>query len=280
VDLLSEWLATQETFPQCLGPRLLESFREGKASAMEGLVRFEKGSSFLAWSTGFFEQDTQEPIAALWGWDGERKAEFLSRSLRELDCSLMVELAAGDPDGALLKECGFVLERYRLSLTPREHALDTPQQGRYSLRLATDLDRALLCTLAADYAEFTLPAGQSHRLSQYTTSILARYREVDYGPDSAVDLFVAEEDHLAAGYILVELMDDGTLYLEDIGVKRSHWGKYVAQFLIRAAENIMVAHGIDLLWCEISSANRRSFVTAVRSLRFEPRVEIWMRRRL
>ena len=137
----------------------------------------------------------------------------------------------------------------------------------------------MLCTLAADYAEFTVPPGREELLQQYTTSILSRFRTIDFGPESPVDLFVAEENYQSVGYILVELMADGSMYLEDIGVKRSHWGKYVAQFLVRAVENLLVAHDIELMWSEISASNRRSFLTAVRSLRFEPRVEIWIHRR-
>ena len=92
-------------------------------------------------------------------------------------------------------------------------------------------------------------------------------------------MFVADEDYQSVGYALVELMEDGTLYLEDFGVRRSHWGKYVAQFMVHALENILVDQEIDLMWCEISAANRRSFITAWRSLKFQPRLECWIKRR-
>ena len=136
----------------------------------------------------------------------------------------------------------------------------------------------MLCTLAADYAVFTIPPGREELQTLYQTSILSRFRTIDFGPESAIDLFVAEENHRSVGYILVELMPDGSLYVEDLGVKRSHWGKYVAQFLIRATENLCVDQGIDLMWCEISAANRRSFLTASRSLKFQPRLNFWMYR--
>lgn len=276
---LSDWLAVQDSFAQCLHPDLLETHREQKASLLDQVTCLQEGSSFVAWAGGFKEEDTQEPVAALWGWEGELKASLLERSLAEVDGHLMVELASGDPDSRILQDKGFVLERHRLSLTPREHDLETPRQGRYSLRLARELDRVMLCTLAADYAEFTVPPGREELLQQYTASILSRFRTIDFGEESPIDLFVAEENYQSVGYILVELMADGSMYLEDIGVKRSHWGKYVAQFLVRAVENLLVAHGIELMWSEISASNRRSFLTAVRSLRFEPRVEIWLYRR-
>ena len=190
----------------------------------------------------------------------------------------MVRIPPGELCAEQLERLGFLLERYRLCLTPKVHDLETPQQSRYSLRLATEVDRVMLCTLAADYAQYTMPPGREELLTQYTTSILSRFRSIDLSSESPLDLFVAEENHRSVGYILVELMPDGSVYVEDMGVKRSHWGKYVAQFLIRAIENLLVQQGIDLLWCEISAANRRSFVTACRSLRFEPRLQFWMHR--
>ena len=212
--LLSEWLAVQESFAQCLHPDLLETHREQKASQLEQVTCLQEGSSFVAWAGGFKEEDTQEPVAALWGWEGELKASLLERSLAEVDGHLMVELASGDPDSRILQDKGFVLERHRLSLTPREHDLETPRQGRYSLRLARELDRVMLCTLAADYAEFTVPPGREELLQQYTASILSRFRTIDFGEESPIDLFVAEENYQSVGYILVELMGDGSMYLE------------------------------------------------------------------
>ena len=276
---LSDWLASQQSFAACLHPDLLETHREQKASLLDQVTYLEEGSSFVAWAGGFEEEDTKEPVSALWGWEGDRKASLIERSLAEVEGHLMVELTSGDPDSRILQEQGFVLERHRLSLTPREHDLDTPRQGKYSLRLARELDRVMLCTLAADYAEFTVPPGREELLEQYAASIFAGYRTIDFGPESPIDLFVAEEKYQSVGYILIELKPDGTVYLEDLGVKRSHWGKYVAQFLVRAVENLLVAHGTELMWSEISAGNRRSFRTAVRSLRFQPRVEIWFRRR-
>ncbi|MCA9775792.1 MAG: GNAT family N-acetyltransferase [Candidatus Eremiobacteraeota bacterium] len=278
---LSKWLTGRDSFAECLHPALLESCRVQKLALIDRVVCLEQDSAFFAWSTGFREEDTGQPVTALWGWEGgtDEKAALLKRSLDELEGHLMVELATGDSDAQLLADHGFVLERHRLSLNPQEHILDTPRQGRYSLRLATELDRVMLCTLAADYAQYTVPPGREELLQQYTASILGRFRAVDFGPDSAVDLFVAEENYQSVGYILVELMPDGTVYLEDIGVKRAHWGKYVAQFMVRAVENLLVQYGVELLWCEISAANRRSYLTAVRSLRFQPRVEIWLHRR-
>ena len=276
--MLESWLERQESFAQCLLPRLVEEHRQTKKEQLEQVVCLAEANSFVAWETGYQEQDTGEPLSILWGWDGDGRAPLLERSIQEMRGNLMVQLPPKSPYSSTLEKLGFVLERYRLSLTPRLHDLETAQKGRYSLRLATELDRVMLCTLAADYVEHTLPPGRQERLAEYTTSILSRFRTIDFGPESPIDLFVAEEKHRSIGYILVELMADGSVYVEDVGVKRSHWGKYVAQFLIRAVENLLVDHGVDLLWCEISAANRRSFVTACRFLKFEPRLEFWMYR--
>jgi hypothetical protein len=277
-DMLRGWLGRQESFPQCFLPRMLAEYRELKVAQLDRVVCMADGPSFVAWETGYQEEDTAEPLAIMWGWDGEAKTSLLERSIGEMNGNLMVQLPPNDPHSESLERLGFVLERYRLCLTPRQHDLETPQQGRYSLRLATELDRILLCTLAADYVVHTLPPGREELLAKYTTSILSRFRAIDFGPESSTDLFVAEENHRSVGYILVELMPDGSVCVEDVGVKRAHWGKYVAQFLIRATENLLVDEGLDLMWCEISAANRRSYITACRSLRFEPRLEFWMYR--
>ena len=277
-EFLSRWLSEQQSFDDCLHPRLIESSRAAKASILENVVCLTESGSFIAWSPGYREEDTGEAVTALWGWEGEQKLPLLLRSIEQIQSHLMIEVEAQSRDSEILQRAGFTLERHRLALTPADHDPNTCRQGRYTLRLASELDRVMLCTLAADYARYTVPPGREELLGQYTVSILSRFRELDFGPESPIDLFIAEDEGRAVGYILVELMPDGTVYVEDVGVKQSHWGKYVAQFLVRAIQNLLVEHEVDLMWCEISAANRRSYLTAVRSLRFEPRVEIWIRR--
>ena len=135
----------------------------------------------------------------------------------------------------------------------------------------------MLASLAAAHVVHTLPPGRQDRVAEYTASVLQRFGDLQYGDGAALDLLIAEELPLlnSVGYLLIEAGDDGRAFLYDMGVRQSHWGKYVAQFLVRATENLLVQLEVELLVTEISAANRRSFLTACRSLRFEPRRELW-----
>lgn len=287
VDLLRHWLKEQRSFPECLRVERLQATRRAREEQLlspNKLKFLGDESAFVVWETDLLEQDTGRKVANLWAWQGTNRQllGLFEGSIREFSGqALMVERVAGaELFEELLQHSGFTKCRYRLSRTPQTHELDTLRQGQFRLRQGGEYDRAFLCNLATAHVRHTLPPEREEQSKTYSQSILKRFTELDYdGPDSAYDLLIAEEkvSRMSVGYILLELDEEKSAFILDLGVRESHWGRYVAQFMIRATENLLVEHGIDFLHTEISAANRRSFVTACRSLKFEPRVEQWMR---
>lgn len=280
-DFLQEWLHRQITFPRCFLPRQRETILAAKEASLEQdeLVAVGSQEAFMVWERGLEEEDTGRPVAELWGAGGElhQWPSLLQQSAERLpDLTLLIEIEPQSDLRQTLSHNGFDLERHVITREPQKHDLSTAQQSRYRLRAGRELDRTLLCTLAADHMVHTLPPGREDDLALYTASILRRFRTLDFGPDSDYELLIAEEDRRAVGYILLHMTAEGA-YLLDTGVRRSHWGKYVAQFMTRATENLLVDHGVDLLYAEVSAANRRSFVTACRSLKFQHRLDMWLR---
>ncbi len=289
-EYLLRWLEQQSFFPECLGP---EDVDQAKQARLEQLAGWEslalRGNehSFVVWETGLVEQDTGRSVCSLWGYQGtpQEVEALLQGAAREFDDqTLMVEvpyhpLGSSDRDlQEVLTKTGFVKTRYRLLRRPQQHNLDTPRQGRYRLRQGTELDRSFLCRLATDHVVHTLPPDREKEIATYTQAIFERFMSLDLGPDSPFELLIADlaSNHTAVGYILLELQGE-RVHLVDLGVRQSQWGQYVAQFLVRATENLLLAHDITHLHTEISAANRRSFVTACRSLKFEPLVVQWLR---
>lgn len=244
-----------------------------------GLRIFARGESFLVWDTDLVEEDTGTCLAGLWAAK-DLDEELLDFSAARLQRPLVVEVPrARTQERAFWQARGFALQRYRLARTPQTHDLETQRQGRFRLRLGSELDRITMCTLAAEHAEHTLPPGRADRVEEYRSAVLARLSDLDLGEESSFDLLVAEElsTYTVVGYLVLQLLEEQTALLFDLGVRRSHWGQYVAQFLVRATENLLVQHGIEFFVTEISAANRRSFLTAQRSLNFEIKTEIWQR---
>jgi hypothetical protein len=139
------------------------------------------------------------------------------------------------------------------------------------------LDRSLLVSLAANSVGFTLPPGGEDQLESYTANTIERYGALDYGDDSSYTLLVAENSRTrqGAGYVLLHEDDDGCVLLDDLAGKREYWGRYIGHFLVRSVENLLLEHGYPILYAEISAANRRSYLTAVRQLRFRPDFQYW-----
>lgn len=279
---LNDWLQRQNTFPECLSPRQIPSLRQHKAEQIESSQLCLVGNKeFVAWHTGLHFEDTGEPMARVWGWEAGPEAlpKLLQTSKNELPHThlVFVRTPKGPPAPELLTDQGFRLQRHLLTLNPTLHDLSESRYEEFQMREAVELDRSLLTSLAANSVGFTLPPGAGHELEKYTQSVMDRYGRLRFEHNSPYTLLIAEHRRTrqGLGYILLLEDEDGMVMLDDMAVKREYWGKYVGHFMVRSVENLLVENDYSLLYAEISEANKRSLLTAIRQVRFQRRLEYW-----
>lgn len=279
------WTESQSSFVECLRQEDLESIRSERLALLnqpEQLSLFGTENGFIAWRLDQISYDNGDSLAVYLGHQGpEQELPALIRASSEdlTGRTLVVEVPVESISTAeILYENGFTKQRYRLTRVPTEHNLDTPRQGQFELRLGGELDRLFLCSLAGDNAVYTMPPGYQDNLEQYTKSIMERLRVLDYSTESDYDLLIAQDKSSgkSVGYGLLRATSEDVVVLEDIGIRKSYWGRYVAQFIIRSIENLLIAHNFNFLVIEISAANRRSYLTARKSLGFKPKTELLM----
>lgn len=286
VEIVRAWLESETHFPECLLPDNVEEHRARKMERLETgekLRIFEQAGQFIVWETGL-SMDTGQSLAQVWGWrsEGDGLDALFKESLAELSCDMFLFNRSPDsvPEPALLESFGFGLYRRRFVLWPRERDLNTPRMTGLRLRAASELDRGAVCSIATNQVAYTLPADFSHELERVIQFTLDRYRRLELGDDSAFDLLLAEEKATLrpCGYILLSAGEPGTVYLDDLAVKKEYWGNYVGHFMVRSVENLLIENGLKLLYADISEANRRSHMTATRQLGFVPNLEYWLKK--
>lgn len=283
---LKPWLQSQTDFTECVHSSQLDEALEIRMGQLDGEVLTFVGDaeSFLVWEAGFYEVDTGDPISRLWAWQGteETLPRLLQDSLeRQVGQILKVEcFRKSGFSRKLLKQAGFTLERYRLRLEPRQHDLSEERFQDFEFRQASELDRTFLCSLAANHVRHTLPPSAQDRVQEYTRSALENFRSLDLSDESPYTLFVCERrsSRRSIGYILLREENDGSILLHDMGVRQKEWGRFVGHFMVRSVENLLVDLGYELLVSEISAANRRSYLGAVRQIQFRPFLEFWQKK--
>lgn len=287
LQFLNEWVVGQDSFDDCLLAHNLELHREARleflAECGESLSLVAHQGGFVAWQRGLQMEDTGASLCQLWahspGDDPHGLWQRASEGL-ESDFLMATRSPAGSPSSDLLKGLGYSLYRQRYVVTPQEHELGGPRMADFRLRLAVELDRPTICNIATDQVTYTVPPEFENDVEKIVRYTFDRFNSLDYGEDSATDIFLAE-DRLtlkALGYILLHPGEPGTLYLDDMAVRRDYWGKYVGHFMIRSVENLMVEHEFQVLYADISQANRRSHVAARRQIGFLPFLEYWLKK--
>lgn len=284
-DFLSDWVQTQTHFPECLLPSNLEEHRAvrlERAQNQENLRVFGDSSRFVAWETGL-TLETGQPLAQLWGWraDGDSLTALLEESRSELASNILlwVREPDGEPHSSRLEGQGFELYRRRYILHPKVHDLSGPRTAKLRLRSATELDRAAICSIAVNQVSYTVPESFAKEVENIQRHTMERFNSMDISENSPFDIFLAEDrtSLRPLGYILLSAGESGTVYLDDLAVKRDSWGGYVGHFMVRSVENLLSELGLSLLFTDIAQANRRSHLTATRQLKFVPNLEYWIR---
>lgn len=286
VEKIRAWIESEDRFPECLLSDNMKEYRAQKSRRLEtgnNLRVFVHLESFIVWETGL-HMDTGHSLAQVWAWTGagESIGRLLQDSLSNITCDLLIfpRLTGGEPSDSLLRQFGFELYRRRFTLRPKLHDLSAPRWSRLRLRPATELDRSTVCSIASNQVPFTLPSSFSGEKKRVTQSTLERYQNLDLGEDSAYDLLIAEEEGTLnpCGFILLRAGEPGTIYLDDLAVKREQWGNYIGHFMVRSVENLLLENGLKLLYADIAEDNRRSHLTATRQLAFIPDLEYWLKK--
>jgi GNAT superfamily N-acetyltransferase len=281
LDWLTQWVNKQEKFPECLRPQDLKRCREQRLSFLRSgqkLTVVGQETSFLAWDTSAIEQDTQTPIALLWGRHGALNCleQLLCDSDQKLAGRPLVVSAFVHQTAwmELLQSQGFYALRHFVTKDMRPQSVDPA----YLLRPGKESDRATLSALALSVCVHTLPPHQESELGRYRRSLLQTLLKLDYGPKSEYELLIAEDKQgESLGYLLLRCDAHKTAAVVDIGVDKSHWGEGVAQFLVLSAENHLIERGFEFYVGEISAANRRSFYVATEICGFSPNRQLWRR---
>lgn len=287
LELLKDWVVQQESFEDCLLPDNANLHRQARleflAESADSLALVTHQGGFVAWERGLLMEDTGASLCQLWAHSPGDDPDGLWRRASdglESDFLMATRSPDGSPPGGLLKSLGYNLYRQRYVVAPREHELDVPRMAGYRLRLAGALDRPTICNIATDQVTYTIPPEFENDVEKIVRYTFDRFDSLDYGEDSATDIFLAEDRITlkAVGYILLHPGEPGTLYLDDMAVRREYWGKYVGHFMIRSVENLMVEHEFRVLYADISQANRRSHVAARRQIGFLPFLEYWLKK--
>ena len=157
----------------------------------------------------------------------------------------------------------------------------TKPQGPYRIREATLRDRSFLARLHVQSRGFYRSAGR-RGVDGSTWEDMGHYLSLELAPESDLYGWVALEDDLPVGYVLirtpffVELYGDNAAYLYDIAVARECWGREAASQLHEHAVARLAERGVGVLVGDISSANERAFSISGR-LGYELEWERWGR---
>ncbi|MGE0490166.1 MAG: GNAT family N-acetyltransferase [Vulcanimicrobiota bacterium] len=275
-------VAGQSAFRDAFRPGSLERVRQRRLQELTDLdlqVHSLEPAGYIAWDCSMIELETGREVASLWDlWvDPTRSFEAVANQLWQASelggRQPMVELT--DPrERAFWSSLGFHLRRHRLGKTPAVHDDSTQERAGVRLRRGQERDRTFVTTLAAANLHHTLPPGGQAQAALYLQASIARFAQLDF---EEFPLIVAQDrrTYVAVGYLILKPEEHGSAYLFDMGVRSTHWGKLVAQALVRGAETELVDSGFTFLHAEASAANRRSYWTARRTLAFQPLTEWW-----
>lgn len=246
------------------------------------------GAGYALWDLAGHERTTQRPIARLWdlqvapGHNAlQVAAALLDASEAELPKGVHRVILTTTEDAywsPILASRGYEIETLRMTRELSSHQLEGPRLSAFRARPLRDGDRALLRVLAATNLSHTLPAGRQDELDRFQSATQQYFEEFDpMAPDLVGLVAVEKSTRRSIGYILVNLESEGLAYLRDISVRPEYWGRYAAQFLVRAAENELVQRGYREIYADISADNPRSYRTAQRSLGFKKAGQLWGR---
>ncbi|MCA9796156.1 MAG: GNAT family N-acetyltransferase [Candidatus Eremiobacteraeota bacterium] len=275
-------VASQPAFRDAFRPGSLERVRQRRLQELSDpdlQIHSLESVGYLAWDCSMVEPDTGQPVANLWDlWVApDQSFEQVAHQLWLLSDlgarKPMVELT--DPrEGEFWRSLGFHLRRHRIGKTPVAHDDSTQERAGVRLRRGQERDRTFVTTLAAANLHHTLPPGGQAQSALYLRATTARFGQLDF---DQFPLIVAQDrrTYVGVGYLILEPEEHGSAYLYDMGVRSTHWGRLVAQALVRGAETELVDSGFTFFHAEVSAANRRSLLTARRTLSFAPLTEWW-----
>lgn len=189
--------------------------------------------------------------------------------------SLVVQLPAQARDWILCFEArDFQLQMFQIGRPVERHSMETPRVKQFRVRRAKQRDSLLLQLLCTQNLEYTLVEGQQDELESLSGSMLEALGSLDFD-DPEILVLIADDikKRRSVGYIVVYLQQPAFLF--DMSVRREYWGRYVAQALVRGAENELAELGFSYLYADVSARNRRSYLTAVRSLGFKTLSQRW-----
>ncbi|MCA9791116.1 MAG: GNAT family N-acetyltransferase [Candidatus Eremiobacteraeota bacterium] len=246
------------------------------------------GAGYALWDLAGHERTTRRPIARLWDLQVAPDRNALQVAAALLDASevdlpqglhrLALTTSEDEKWSPILASRGYEIETLRMAREVNHHQLEGPRLSGFRARPLRDGDRALLRVLAATNLSHTLPAGRHDELDRFQAATQQYFEEFDPMANDLIGLVAVEKStRRSIGYILVNLEADGMAYLRDISVRPEYWGRYAAQFLVRAAENELVGRGYREIYADISADNPRSYRTAQRSLGFKRAGQLWGR---
>ncbi len=274
---LLAWLDRKTQFREALTERQFQAARQQRRQDEPALwlaLQDEQLMGLLGWELNQHELDTGRPVASLWEFhypDPETAQALYQASLPTLRDRprWLVEVDPKSPEKQFWLNRGFQPERHRIGRVPERHNLNSEAMRAFSLKEGGPANQEFVTTLAVTNLDEVLPPGRSQERSLYLESTLRLFQNLDYGGRHR--LFLVRYRHRAIGYLILDLQDSEDAYLLDMGVRRAHWGQRAAQFLVRSAENFLVTNGYQYLYAQVSAANRRSYLTARRSLGFQDR---------
>lgn len=272
-ELRPRFLQTLDTLNLCSDPELL--FR---------VVRHgDRTVGYIIWDLAGRARLSNEPLALVWQLAVEPDYPFSpvaeallehSRLPPERPPAVTVPVEQKEVT-AFLKTRGFLAANDIIGRPIETHNLETSLQKGFQMRRGRETDRTFLKLVAGNNLVHTLPP--RGRQADYQKAVLEGIDELDFDDRETTAVFVLRDraSRRSAGFIIYDLEPDGVAYLRDVSVKRAYWGRYAAQHLVRAGENELGALGFTFVYADVSAANRRSFLTARRSLGFAHLARMW-----
>ncbi len=171
---------------------------------------------------------------------------------------------------------GFMVEMNRIVREVEHHDFDNLWQKELQVREGNESDRMFLMLLNAQNSGFLIPSNRRASREKIQQVYLSFYSAMEIEENSMMKVLVAQDKKTfrSVGYIIIKMSVVDAVskkplaYIYDLNVHRDYWGKYVAQRLVREAENHMLTTRARILLGDVSHSNPRALKTAIKSLNF------------